>query len=446
MKRLVTVLSILLLGPASFGAEPFPIDQAWNSTAFRKALTASYGVDARIEPTVDLEEQGELELVASELAAGRRADAIRLLRGNPRLGTSAVLQFTMANLQFEEGQTAEAIRGFEKAVELHPTFRDAHRNLAVAHLRTELADANAKALPHLVRAVELGARDGVTMGFLGYCHSQANRPQPALQAFRMAQLTQPDELQWQQGEAHSLQALGENRAAAAIFRRLLDAEPARNEFWLAEARALLNDDSERALANLEFLRRRKALDADNLHVLGSLYLNQSVPDQAAACYREALSANPPLATSKVASAAEALLAAGLSAEAKTLAAALPATDAKAIRLRALCELASREGAGAAPRPEVVASVEALLERNPLDAQALLLLAQFREAEGKSQAAALLFEQAARDPEHAAEALRRHGMLRVQLREYPVALQLLQRSHNLAPEPALAKLIEAVRAL
>lgn len=443
MKRSFFILFALVYACAApvFADDPFPIDRTWSSLAFRKALTASYGVDARIEPTVDPEEQGELQLVASDLASGRRTDAIRLLRNNLRLDNSAVLQFTLAGLLFEEGETAAAMRGFEKALELHPNFRDAHRNLAVAHLRAEQTD---QAFPHLVRAVELGARDGITLGFLGYCHSQADRPQPALQAYRMAQLTQPDELQWQQGEAHSLAALGENRASAAIFRRLLDAEPDRTAFWLAEARALLDLDPERALANLEFLRRRKALDADNLHVLGSMYLNQSVPEEAAACFRAALSAAPPLAAEKVASAAEALLAVGLPDEANTLAASLPATDANAIRLRALCELASENATPV--RPAVVASVESLLERNPLDGQALLLLGQFREAEGKPQAAALLFEQAARDPEHAAEALRHHGMLQVRLREIPAALNLLQRSHNLSPDPGLAKLIDAVRAL
>lgn len=435
MKTLLPVCLLL----ASFGLarDPFPVDELWRTETFRKSITASYGVDARIEPPVDTEEQGELASVASIVESGDRAAAIRQLAGSFRLAESATLQFTLGNLLFEEGRIAEAIRRFERAVELHPTFRDAHRNLAVAQIETK---AMASARPHLLRAVELGARDGTTMGLLGYVHSQRNHHQAALQAYRMAQLTQPEVVQWKRGEAHSLQAMGQSRQAEAIFAALVDEAPAKPELWIGLADAQIADAPDDALVSLEWARRMGGLTADGLHALASLYLQGGVGSEAADCLKESLRVSPPLADSKALGLTETALARGDFEAAEAMAALFPARSSTPAleRVRALIDLKRGDRAAGAKR------VEALIAKNPLDAQSLILLAQFRVAEGKSQEASLLYEQASRNEAHAAEAFRRHGELWVGLRDVDRAIQLLEKSEALRPDPGLRKYITLLR--
>jgi len=432
---LATFLFFSVLAAAVQARDPFPIDELWRTDAFRKAITASYGVDARIEPPVDLEEKKELGFVASQVEAGNRASAIQMLTDSVRLDKSPSLQFTRANLLFEEGQSAEAIRGYERALALYQNFRDAHRNLAVAHVEGSATD---KARPHLLRAVELGARDGTTLGLLGYVHSKKGHHQAALQAYRMAQLTQPEVVQWKRGEAHSLQALGQSKQADAIFQTLVELDPTRPALWLGLADARIADSPESALVSLEWVRRLGSLDANGLHALGTLYLREGLATETAACLGEALAASPPLDRTKAIELIESTVASGAFEATESMLALLRSSGPNVERVRALVELERGDRDAGARR------VEALIQNNPLDAPSLILLARFRLSEGKPQEASLLFEQAARDPKHAAEALRRHGELQVRLRDIDRALLLLERSEALHPDPSLRAYINLLR--
>lgn len=430
-------LVLFLITVTSLARDPFPIDELWRTDAFRKSLTASYGVDARIEPPVDTEVQNELGFVASQVESGNRSGAIQMLRNNFRLSESASLQFTLGTLLFEDGRAEEAIQPFEKAVELHPNFRDAHRNLAVAQIETKQFD---KARPHLLRAVELGARDGTTLGLLGFVHSQKEHHQAALQAYRMAQLTQPEVVQWKRGEARSLQALGQSKQAESIFQALVESDPARPALWMGLADTRMSEAPGAGLANLEWVRRMGKLDANGLYALGSLYLREGLANETADCLREALSASPRLADEKAVGLTEATIASGAyEAGELMLSSFAPSFASPALeRLRALVELQRGDRAAGARR------VEALIETNPLDAQSLILLARFRISEGKPQEASLLYEQAARDPEFKAEALRRHGELWVGLRDIGKALTLLEQSEALVPNKQLRAYINLLR--
>ena len=49
------------------GAAPLPIDPMWSTDSFRKAFTASYGVDSRIEPKLSPEEKEQLDQGVSKV-------------------------------------------------------------------------------------------------------------------------------------------------------------------------------------------------------------------------------------------------------------------------------------------------------------------------------------------------------------------------------------------
>ncbi len=463
MKKILSVL--LFFWATTVVAEesvraPMTIDPLWKSEEFRRAFTASYGIDARIEPTVNTEEKAVLESVSTEMASGDREGAIAKLTSRADLNDSAALIFALGNLRFEEGKTGDAVANFERAVELYPNFRDAHRNLAVALVQQSQFE---KAEPHLIRAMELGARDGLTLGLLGYVHASADRYQASLQAYRLAQLTMPDEPQWKLGEAHALLALDDPRASASLYTELIARRRADGVLWMNQADAYLQlGEPERGIANLEFVRRLGKLGPAETASLGHLYLNEDLVVSAMDCYREAITAEPPVPLAKAVDAVENLTRFRHWTEARELSEALAAAPAYAQALTSpeSVEEGDKDLVGAEIRSRLTRSralielevgdaeigagmVRQLIDADPLDAPALILMAKFESHRERVEEAEMLLEQAARVPEYEPEALRALGEMRVRMGRYGEALEPLRRSLALEPDESLAAYLDAV---
>ncbi len=452
--RAILLTLALSLTAAATGADPLPIDPLWKSETFRKSITASYGIDSRIEPRITEDEAFYLEKMAAAMAANDRPGAIKALTDSSLLEDSAAMIFNLASLQVEDGKRDEAVVLFTSAIDKFPNFRDAHRNLAVVYVQLEDFE---KAKIHLVRALELGSRDGLTAGLLGYCHARDEHHQAALDAYRLAMLTQPGERQWRLGEAQALQFLGHAKEAASIYQSLIAEMPAESSIWLAQTDAWIAlDETLKAAANLEMVHRIGTLDPAATLSLGHLYLQSSLPDLALDRYRAAIVAEEPVSLPRAVDALEMLSnaadwpraaeLAGLIATSGVYRASLAAPDAdKAItsrltRSRALIELENGDAEAGA------GLVEEWLAREPLDGQSLILLARFREEKGRIEEAIMLLEQAERLPDHAAAAHLAHGRLLVSERLYSAAVEELEKSYERNPVEAVATYLEAVREL
>ncbi len=436
-------------------AEPLPIDPLWKSETFRKSITASYGIDSRIEPRITEDEAFYLEESAKAMAENDRAKAIAALRGSSLLANSPAMLFTLASHLFETGEAKDAdesVKLFESALTLFPNFRDAHRNLGVVLIQREDFE---EAKDHLVRALALGSQDGLTAGLLGYCHARDGHHQAALDAYRLAMLTQPEERQWILGEAQALLALKRPREAASLLQSLLGG--ADLSTWLAQADAWNElDESLAAAANLEIVHRAGGLEPDALLSLGHLYLQNDLPALALERYQTALATPAPPSPFRAVEALELLLSNSDRARAKEYVTTLdtvadyraafdPATGEKEIvsrltRARAVLELETGDAVAGARR------VEEWLRREPLDGECLLLLARFREEAGQKVEAEMLLEQAARIPATAAAAHLAHGRLLVAAADYGKALEHLEKSQELNPGESLANYITAIREL
>lgn len=436
------------------GAEPLPIDPLWKSETFRRSITASYGIDSRIEPRITEDEAFYLDESAKAMAAGDRAKAIAVLRDSSLLENSPAMLFTLASLEFEAEQASESVKHFEAALAHFPNFRDAHRNYAVVLIQ---ADKLELAKTHLVRALELGAHDGATAGLLAYCHARDGHHQAALDAYRLALLTQPGERQWLLGQAQALLALKQPRPAADLLQTLLEKTPGDVPLWLlqADTRLALDEDLP-AAASLEIVHRSGGLQPDAIASLGHLYLQNGLPDLALARYDAALRKEPFLSPSRALEIVELLLSQSDWTRARTVAGWIEASAfyleafapgladkallSRLVRARALIELEAGDRAVGAKR------VEDWLRQEPLDGAALLLLARFREESNQRVEAGMLLEQAARLPDTAAAAHLAHGRLLVAAGDYETALDHLERSHELNPDAGLARYLEAVREL
>jgi len=442
----VSLLLVLVGSPTLHAAHPIPVDPSfWQSTQFRRAFVGSYGVDARIEPRLTTDEKAVLDSVAEAMEDGNRKTAISRLNASSLTSGSAALSFSLGNLQFEEGETEKALEAFEDAVELYPNFRDAHRNLAVALVQDGKFD---EAESHLIRAIELGAQDGLSFGLLGYVHLNHERYQAGLQAYRLAQLTMPKETQWKMGEAQCLLALDSVVESAALYRELLEQRPTDLAVWMNQADAFIQlEEPIKAIANLEMTRRMGQLKPAETLMLGHLYLNEMLTSQALTAYLEAIDREEPVEAAKALDALDYVCRLNQWEAAKTL---LPVIQSgyelepeskEELTLQRSQALIEFEVGDAAKGEKLVLD---LIDRDPLDGQALLLLARYRESQGNREEAIQLAEHAAKDKETAFDALLFHGQMLVDRGNFEEAVELLDQAISLQPSGSLEAYVENIR--
>ena len=437
-----------LVGGQESTSNPLPIDPLWKSESFRKAVTGSYGIDSQIEPRITTDEEFYLDAAAKAMAEEKREDAITALSESSILPRSAAMLFMLGTLHFEEGNREEATTRLEEALALFPNFRDAHRNLAIVYVQQEEWE---NAQTHLIRAMELGSREAVTLGLLGYCHSVVGKHQAALDAYRIAALSQPEEKQWKLGQAQALLSLDEARKATQIYQEILEEEPADWNLWLTQADGWITLDLPiAAIANLDAARRAGQLSPDGTLSLGHLFLQNDLLDLAMQRYEEAFAIPDAIVPGKQIETLEYLTQLGRFSEAAQLLQQLPeerfaSADSPSVegryqRVSSLLEIEIGD-------PEKGASqLEAWLKNNPIDGQALLLLAKYRESQGEREVAEMLYEQATGIPDEAAAAHRAWGNLLLAERDYEGAIEQWEQSLALRPSASLESSLEAVREL
>jgi len=235
-----------------------------------KAFNGSYRIEARIEPSVSTEERGLLIQVQGLMAAGDRAAALEKLQSSPLTGKSPALTFNLANLFFETGEMGKAIESYQSALKDYPSFRRAHRNLALAYVREKKLS---EALPHLTEAIRLGDSEGSTYGLLGYCRLAREEYASALQAYRLAQVTEPDVAEWKAGIAQCLQHLDSKTEAAALLDEVIRQRPTEASYAVLQANIYLDlDQPEAAAKTLELPYRLGILAPDASLLLADLHL------------------------------------------------------------------------------------------------------------------------------------------------------------------------------
>jgi tetratricopeptide (TPR) repeat protein len=88
-------------------------------------------------------------------------------------------------------------------------------------------------------------------------------------------------------------------------------------------------------------------------------------------------------------------------------------------------------------------LEETLKLNPLDGDALMLMAQYYTRKNESEHAILNYERAAEIPDFEVQARTRHAQLLVSLGRFNDALPLLRRVQEVKPREEIARYIEQV---
>lgn len=419
--------------------------ELWNDPAFRRQFAQSYAAETEIEPKVTADELKQMQKVLDFIAADELDRALELLMKRRNDASSAVFDFTIGNIHFQKDRLAEAATAYEAAVAKYPKFRRAWRNLGLVRARQE--DLRG-ALPAFSRVIELGGGDATTYGLLGYASSTVGDDLAAETAYRMANLLDPQTLDWKLGLARSLFRQRRFADAAAIVEMLMTENPDRGELWLLQANAFLGlNEPLRAAENYEIVDSMGQSTVESLGMLGDIYVNEQLFDLAVDRYLRALAMTPPLPLERAMRAAKVLAARGAADETALLAdridavhgATISAEDRKELlKLRARIAVARGEGG------EEAKLLEEIVALDPLDGDALILLGRHLADAGDPERAIFYYERAAGLEKHEADAKVRHAQLLVRLGRIEEALPLLRRAQEVAPRENVQQYLDQLQ--
>jgi tetratricopeptide (TPR) repeat protein len=250
----------------------------------------------------------------------------------------------------------------------------------------------------------------------------------------MATMVDPAAMEWRVGLGESLFRQSRFADAAALFGALIAEHPERPDLWRFQGEAYaLSNQPLKAAECFEMACSLGGATTEMLNNLGLIYARQEIHDMAVNSYLAAIDKDPATSLEPALNVAKFLSANGAHGELRRLiegiesrrGGALDLDDRKdLLRLRA--RIAVAEGAG----DEEVAVLAKIVELDPLDGDALILLGRHRGRHGEFEQAALFFERAAGLEAHEAEAKLRHGELLAKQGKYAQALPHLRRAHAL----------------
>lgn len=421
--------------------------ELWNSPAFKKQFAESYIAETDIEPRVTVVEREQMEKILALIGADQMDDAARQLQRQRGEAASAVFDFTLANIFFQQEKLEEAAEIYETAVEKYPKFRRAYRNLGLIYVRLGQFD---KAVPALTKVIELGGGDALAYGLLGYAYASADNSLSAESAYRQAVLMDPATMDWKMGLARSLFKQARYAEAAALCASLIENEPSRADLWLLQANAFIGlNQPLKAAENYELVDSLGASTVESLNMLGDIYVNEGLFEMAVGSYIRAMEKNPDRSAERPIRASKVLVTRGALDETKALIRRIeelhgaqldPADRKDLLKLRA--RIAVAEGQGG----EEIKVLEEIVELDPLDGEALILLGQHAARANDIEKAVFYYERAESLEKYEADAKIRHAQLLVGQSRYPEALPLLRRAQEINPRDDIQRYLDQVERL
>jgi tetratricopeptide (TPR) repeat protein len=377
------------------------------------------------------------------ISADKLNEAIAKLEKLCNQAASAVFDFTLANIYFQQEKLQQAASTYQVAVDKYPKFRRAWKNLGLIYIRQNDFE---KALPALTRVVELGGGDAITYGLLGYAYSSCENNLSAESAYRIAILLDPVTLDWKMGLARSLFKQEKYADAVTLCKQLIENQPDRADLWLLQANAYIGLNQPLKAAEVyELIDHLDQSTVDSLNMLGDIYINEELYEIAVKSYIRAMEkkqGNP----ARAIRAAKLLTARGSLKEARELIENIEKlhgnhleTDSHKDILKLRARLAVADGSG----NEEVHVLEEIVKLDPLDGEALILLGQNSERAGDIEKAIFYYERAAAIEKYEADAKVRHAQLLVKNGKYAEALPHLKRAQVVKPRDNVQEYLEQV---
>ncbi|MDF7800811.1 tetratricopeptide repeat protein [Pontiellaceae bacterium B1224] len=415
----------------------------WDEEEFQRQFMASYGVNTDIEPKLTAVEYEQMQKILDAMSEDDdTAKAEQLLLKNCKESSSATFEFTLANIYFQQDKLNEALYRYDQAIEQFPNFRRAYKNAGLIHVRN--GDFK-KAIPYLTKTIELGGHSGIAYGLLGFAYGSTENQLCAESAYRQAILLDPDTVDWQLGLARSFFKQQKFGDAVSLCNILIEKNPDNGDFWLLQANAYLGlKQPMRAAENYEYVNAMGQSTPESMTMLGDVYVNEERWDMAADAYLRAFELDNGAQPDKALRAAKILAGRGSLQQSTRILnrvaerkSSLDKADLKEL-LKLQARVAVAEGGG----DDVVVILEEVVEVDPLDGEALILLAQ-HYGRNTPEKAVFYYERAAGIEKYEAEAKLYHGQLLVGQAKYIDALPLLRRAYELKPRSDIEDYLKQV---
>lgn len=438
---------LLLLGfsqlhAASSHKAPYAL-QMWNDPAFARYFVGTYGNIPDVEPELKDADREILQQLLPLMA--KPLDAIQFLSKVVGKDSNAIFDFQVASLYLDNGMNDPSEKWFLSALNKAPAFRRAWRGLGMAQVK---ASKWKEAVASLGKAIGLGIQDGPTYGLLAYSLLALERASSAESAYRQALMFEPDSLDWKMGLVRAQLKQLKAAEAAALCDEILRDHPDRIELLSLQAEAYIAmKENGKATENLEILVRGGQAKGDDIKRLGDIYLATNEPALALSAFSRWLERSdkkPAEDVTHIVMVAENLSSQNALPEASLLLAKAKATsdkqlpkevEAKMLKVEARLQMSAGKGDAAAP------ILQRVVELNPMDGSALMLLGQhFADAKDGVKATAY-YERATKIKETEPDALIRLAQMNIADGKLADALPMLKKSNDLKPRDGVQKLIQ-----
>jgi len=448
MKILIPLLLLTcpLLIARGFAPEPTLTKDFWNSPQFVQGFMGSYGFRSEIEPRISKSEQYLLREVVAK-AENQLEEAIALLEKKVDDKSSAAIDFALATMYYQIGRLSKSAETYEKALKKFPSFLRARKNLGFVYLSLGKIEEAARSLS---RAISLGENDGVTYVALGYCHLLQERYVSAENAYRMGVLLFPESKDARNGLVNCLLSTERYPEALALLDELLETDPENVYCHQARASALQGMDREKdAAVALETLKRMGKLNPSGYLTLGDLYHNIGLLNPSLVNYELALGKKEKLSLSRFVRVARILIRRGSYQDGFSYLEKIDRAFGKSYtnEERKDVQLLQAEVLKAIGKKEASEKIlREIVEANPLEGKALIMLGQYAWENKEHVQASLYFDRAAKTKDWQIPALIEHARMLVSTRDYDQAVSLLQEVQILDPQPRIDRYLKSIQNL
>lgn len=447
MKPIHLQLSFLLASASVVSAAPsheapYAL-RLWNDPAFARYFVATYGSLPDVEPTLNDADREILQQLLPLMP--KPLEAIQFLSKVVGKNSNAIFDFQVASLYLDNNMLEPSEKWFQSALSKAPAFRRAWRGLGMAQVRLMKWK---EAVASLGKAIGLGIQDGPTYGLLGYSLLSMDRASSAEAAYRQALMFDPDSLDWKMGLVRAQLKQLKAAEAAALCNEILRDAPDQTDLLSLQAEAYVAmNETDKAAENLEILIRGGKSQGEDIKRLADIYLATNEPALAANTYGrwlERQDKKPAEDIPQVIIAAENLAsqnalpeASALIAQAKKISAKQLPKEVEASMLKVEARLQINAGKGDA----AATVLQRVVELNPLDGGALMLLGQHFSDSKDTVKATAYYERASKIKETEPDALIRLAQLDIADGKLAEALPQLKRSNEIKPRDGVQKLIQ-----
>ncbi len=417
----------------------------WNDPDFKKRFAESYIAETEIEPRITEDERKEILKIQELMSEDKMDEAVVKFDKLRNDAATSVYDHFVGNIHFQREDYVKAAAAYEVAVHKYPKFLRAWKNLGLSYIQE--ADYT-KALPALTRVIELGGGDKLTYGFLGIAYESINNQLCAESAYRYAIMMDPVTIDWKTGLLRSLYKQEKFQETIVMSNELLKKMPENEKIWLLQANAYIGLEQPLKAAQIyELVDHFGKSSPESLNVLGNIYINEELYDIAIKTCVRAMELSPKDKADNFINAARVLANRGALSETKVLIENIErlkadklSNDDKTALLKLRARIAVSEGAG----EEEAKILKDVVEINPQDGEALILLGQHSERNDDIDMATFYYEQAAAiNEKFEANANLRLAQLLVRQNKYSEALPLLRRSQEIKYHENIQDFLEKV---